>query len=214
MDKREILRRIAASGLVAIVRATTAAQAMATAKACAAGGAAAIEVAYTTPGTTDVIRELAAEFQGEIILGAGTVLDPATARTAILAGAQYIVTPALQTATLALCNRYQVATMPGAQTVGEVLAALAAGADLVKVFPGESLGPAFVRAVKGPLPQAPLMPTGGVSLGNVADWIKSGAIAVGVGGSLTAPAGSGDYTAVTELARQFTQAIQAARQAR
>ena len=211
MTKWDILQKIIASGLVAIVRADDAEQAKNTARACAAGGAAAIEVAYTTPGTTEIIKELAADFQGEIIIGAGTVLDPETARIAILAGAQYIVCPSLNPATIALCNRYQVPTMPGAQTIREIIEAMEAGADIVKVFPGESLGPDFIKAAKGPLPQAPLMPTGGVSLSNVAQWIKNGAVAVGVGGSLTAPARHGDYAAVTEMAKNFVATIKAAR---
>jgi len=210
--KLAILQKIIDSGLVAIVRAESSEQAVKIADACAKGGVAAIEISFTTPGTLEIIRDLAARFRGgEIIIGAGTVLDPETARAAILAGAQYIVAPSLNPETIRLCNRYQVPTMPGAQTIKEIIEAMEAGADIVKVFPGESVGPAFIKAVKGPLPQAPLMPTGGVSLENVAEWIKSGCLAVGVGGSLTAGAKQGDYESITAVARQFIAKIKEAR---
>jgi 2-dehydro-3-deoxyphosphogluconate aldolase/(4S)-4-hydroxy-2-oxoglutarate aldolase len=158
-----------------------------------------------------VIEHLAKEFSSQILLGAGTVLDPETARIAILAGAQFVVSPALNLHTARLCNRYQVPYIPGAGTIGEVVEAMECGADIVKVFPGEILGPAFVKAVKGPLPQASLMPTGGVTLDNVANWICAGAVAVGVGGNLTAGAKTGDFASITELARQFVEQINEAR---
>jgi 2-dehydro-3-deoxyphosphogluconate aldolase/(4S)-4-hydroxy-2-oxoglutarate aldolase len=144
-------------------------------------------------------------------LGAGTVLDAETARIAILAGAQFAVSPALNADTARLCNRYQVPYMPGAATMREVIEAMECGADIVKVFPGEILGPAFIKAVKGPLPQAQLMPTGGVTLENVELWIRAGSVAVGVGGNLTAGAKSGDFASITQLARQFTEKIKEAR---
>jgi 2-dehydro-3-deoxyphosphogluconate aldolase/(4S)-4-hydroxy-2-oxoglutarate aldolase len=173
---------------------------------------AAIEITFTVPGAADLIKELANTYtSGEIIIGAGTVLDPETARVAILAGAQYVVSPSINTETIRLCNRYQVPIMPGAATIGEIVAAMEAGADIVKVFPGETLGPIFVKAVKGPLPQAPLMPTGGVSLENVGEWIKAGCVAVGVGGNLTAGAKKGDYESIATLAGQFVQKIREAR---
>jgi 2-dehydro-3-deoxyphosphogluconate aldolase/(4S)-4-hydroxy-2-oxoglutarate aldolase len=163
------------------------------------------------PGASRVIEHLAKKIPGQILLGAGTVLDPETARIAILAGAHFVVSPALNSATARLCNRYQIPYLPGAGTIGEVIEAMESGADIVKVFPGEILGPAFVKAVKGPLPQAQLMPTGGVSLENVADWIKAGAVAVGVGGNLTAGAKTGDFASITGLARQFVEKIKEAR---
>ena len=122
-----------------------------------------------------------------------------------------MVSPALNAETARLCNRYQVPYMPGAATIGEVIAAMECGADIVKVFPGEILGPAFVKAVKGPLPQAQLMPTGGVNLENVAQWINAGAVAIGVGGNLTAGAKSGDFASITHIARQFVEKIKEAR---
>src|SRR5271156_474832 len=188
--KIEVLGKIVASGLVAVIRAENPDQAARVAEACALGGVGAVEITFTVPGASGVIEHLAKRSLGQILLGAGTVLDPETARIAILAGAQFVVGPALNPDTARLCNRYQVPYMPGAGTIGEVLAAMECGADIVKVFPGEILGPSFVKAVKGPLPQAQLMPTGGVSIENVAEWIKAGAVAVGVGGNLTAGAGA------------------------
>jgi 2-dehydro-3-deoxyphosphogluconate aldolase/(4S)-4-hydroxy-2-oxoglutarate aldolase len=212
MLKLKVLGKIVESGLVAIVRTNSHEQAARIAEACARGGAAAIEITFTVPGAPTVIEHLSKEYKaGEILIGAGTVLDPETARLAILAGAQYIVSPSLSPETARLCNRYQVPYMPGAGTMGEIVEAMECGADIVKLFPGETLGPAFVKAAKGPLPQAALMPTGGVSLENVGEWIKAGAVAVGVGGSLTAGAQTGDFQAVTATAKQFIERIQQAR---
>ncbi|MFZ0684000.1 MAG: bifunctional 2-keto-4-hydroxyglutarate aldolase/2-keto-3-deoxy-6-phosphogluconate aldolase [Terriglobales bacterium] len=209
--KTEVLGKIAGSGLVAVIRAESSDQASRIAEACALGGVAALEITFTVPGASGVIEHLAKEFAGRILVGAGTVLDPETARIAILAGAQFVVSPALNGETARLCNRYRVPYMPGAGTMGEVIGAMECGADIVKVFPGEILGPGFVKAVKGPLPQAQLMPTGGVGIENVGDWIKAGAVAVGVGGNLTAGAKSGDFESITKLARQFVDKIKEAR---
>jgi 2-dehydro-3-deoxyphosphogluconate aldolase/(4S)-4-hydroxy-2-oxoglutarate aldolase len=194
-----------------VIRANNPDQAARIAEACALGGVAAVEITFTVPGATGVIEHLAKRSLGQILLGAGTVLDPETARIAILAGAQFVVGPALDPETARLCNRYQVPYIPGAGTIGEVIAAMECGADIVKVFPGEILGPSFVKAVKGPLPQASLMPTGGVSVENVGDWIKAGSVAVGVGGNLTAGAKTGDFASITQLARQFVEKIKEAR---
>ncbi len=212
MLKLKVLGEVIESGLVAIVRTNSSDQALRIAEACARGGAAAIEITFTVPGATTVIEDLAKEYaSGDILIGAGTVLDPETARIAILAGAQYIVSPSVNPETARLCNRYQIPYMPGACTMREIVDAMECGADIVKLFPGETLGPAFVKAVKGPLPQASLMPTGGVSVDNVAEWIKAGAVAVGVGGSLTAGAQSGNFQLITDTAKQFIERIQQAR---
>ena len=212
MHKLKVLGQVIESGLVAIVRTHSADLAASIADACARGGAAAIEITFTVPGAAAVIEKLANEYKsGEILIGAGTVLDPETARIAILSGAQYIVSPSVSPETARLCNRYQIPYMPGAGTMREIVDAMECGADIVKLFPGETLGPAFVKAVKGPLPQASLMPTGGVTVENVADWIKAGAVAVGVGGSLTAGAEKGNLQLVTDTARQFVERIQRAR---
>ena len=212
MLKLKVLGKVIESGLVAIVRTHSSDQAARIAEACARGGAAAIEITFTVPGATAVIEALAKQYaSGEILIGAGTVLDPETARIAILAGAQYIVSPSVSPETARLCNRYQIPYMPGASTMREIVDAMECGADIVKLFPGETLGPAFVKAVKGPLPQVSLMPTGGVAVDNVAEWIKAGAVAVGVGGSLTAGAQSGNFQQITDTAKQFIERIQQAR---
>lgn len=211
MLKIEVLSKIISSGLVAVIRAENSEQAARIAEASASGGVAALEITFTVPGAAGVIEHLAKKRSTDILLGAGTVLDPETARVAILAGAQFVVSPALNPETARLCNRYQVPYMPGAATIGEVIAAMECGADIVKVFPGEILGPAFVKAVKGPLPQAQLMPTGGVSLENVPQWIQAGSVAIGVGGNLTAGAKTGDYDSITHIARQFVEKIKEAR---
>lgn len=207
-DKQEILSKIKQGRLVAVVRADNTEQAFKIADACIQGGVVAIEITYTVPGATNIIKELREKYpSGQIIIGAGSVLDAETARTSILAGAQYVVSPCLNLEVVRLCNRYQVACMPGAMTIKEVMECLEVGADIVKVFPGEILGPSFVKAVKGPMPYAAMMPTGGVTLENVQEWIKAGAIAVGVGGNLTAGAKKGDYNSITETAKQFIQRI-------
>jgi 2-dehydro-3-deoxyphosphogluconate aldolase/(4S)-4-hydroxy-2-oxoglutarate aldolase len=208
------LAKIVDSGLVAVVRAEESEQACRIADACAEGGVGAIEITFTVPGAAAVIADLVRrDAASGILIGAGTVLDPETARVAILAGARFIVGPCLNTHTARLCNRYQVPYMPGAGSVKEVVEAMESGADIVKVFPGESLGPVFIKAVKGPLPQANLMPTGGVTIENAGHWIRAGSVAVGVGGNLTGGAKRGDYKSITEIAREFISAIQQAREA-
>jgi 2-dehydro-3-deoxyphosphogluconate aldolase/(4S)-4-hydroxy-2-oxoglutarate aldolase len=213
IPKLDILNRIVTVGLVAVVRAETPEQAMKIADAVIDGGCPAIEVTFTVPGAAHVLEALAARYlPSDLILGAGTVLDPETARIAILAGAKYIVTPSLNEETVRLCNRYQVPVMPGAMSIRDVIAAMEAGADIIKIFPGEVFGPGFIKSIRGPLPQAPLMPTGGVDIVNVGEWIKAGAVAVGAGGSLTAGAKRGDYSSITALAAQFIQKIREARE--
>jgi 2-dehydro-3-deoxyphosphogluconate aldolase / (4S)-4-hydroxy-2-oxoglutarate aldolase len=212
MHKLKVIHRIVESGLVAVVRAERSEQAARIAEACADGGAAAVEITFTVPGAAKVIEDLARQYSDRILIGAGTVMDAETARVAILSGAQFVVGPCLNADAGRLCNRYGIPYMPGAGTVGEIIEAMEHGADIVKVFPGETLGPTFVKAVRGPLPHASLMPTGGVSLDNVADWIRAGCVAVGVGGSLTAGAKSGDFRSITEMAKRFIELIGQARQ--
>ncbi len=212
MNRADVAARIERAGLIAVVRADTVEQALRIAEACRRGGAAAVEITFTVPGAAKAIEALAAAYpSGDILIGAGTVLDSETARTAILAGARFVVSPCLRPDVLRTCNRYSTVCMPGAMTVRDVVEALEGGADLVKAFPGEVLGPAFIKAVRGPLPHARLVPTGGVSIENVADWVRAGSAAVGVGGNLTAGAKSGDYEAVTDATHRFVEAIAAAR---
>ncbi len=212
MDKELVLTKICDSGVVAVVRAENGEKAKRIADACLEGGVPAIELTFTVPMAHKVIEELAKEYSGgEMILGAGTVMDSETARIAILSGAQYIVSPYFNAETVRLCNRYRVPCMPGAMTIKEVVEAMESGADIVKVFPGEAFGPKILKAIKGPVPQAKMMPTGGVDLSNVGEWIKAGAVAVGAGGSLTKGAKTGDYKAITETAKEFIAKVKEAR---
>lgn len=214
MTKEQIITKITDCGLVAVIRAESSEQAIKVAEACAKAGVAGIEITFTVPGAAEVIRDCAKSFNnGEIIIGAGTVMDAETARTAILAGAQYVVSPYLNPGMVKMCNRYRVPVMPGAMTIKEIVEAMEAGADIVKVFPGELFGPAIIKAVRGPIPYAKIMPTGGVNLDNVAQWIKAGAVAVGVGSSLTGGAKRGDYAAITKTAEEFITKIKEARAA-
>ncbi len=207
MRKYEILNRIEKVGIVAVVRAENSEKAKKVALACMDGGVDSIEITFTVPGAQKVIEDLIKEFGDKLLVGAGTVLDSETARMAILAGAKYIVSPAFDLETAKLCNRYQIPYMPGCMTITEMITAMEAGADIIKVFPGSAFGPDIVKAIKGPLPQAVLMPTGGVSLDNVGQWIKNGCIAVGVGGNLT----KGSSEDMTNAAKQFVQKIKEAR---
>ena len=212
IPKLNTLQRIIDSGLVAIIRADVSDSAERIAEACAKGGVAALEITFTVPGAAKVIETLSKQYSpSEMIVGAGTVLDSETARIAILSGARFVVSPALNNETARLCNRYQIPHMPGAGAVKEIIEAMEAGAEIVKVFPSEGLGPGFVKAVRSPLPQAQLMPTGGVSLDNVTDWIKAGCVAVGVSGNLTGMKTANDSAAITELAKQYLEKIRKAR---
>ena len=200
MDKSEILKRLEDCGVVAVVRAESAEQAMKIADACIAGGVKGIEITYTVPGASEIISELAKKYTpDQMIIGAGTVLDPETARSAIMAGANYVVSPCLNVDTVKLCNRYQIACMAGAMTINEAVECMEAGSDIVKIFPCDLFGPRIIKDIKGPIPQMKMMPTGGVDADNAADWIKAGAVAVGAGSSLTAGAKTGDYAAITEV---------------
>jgi len=213
MIKQDILKRITDVGVVAVVRAENSEAAIRISEACLQGGISAVEVTFTVPDALSVIAGLAKRFSPkELLIGAGTVLDPQTARAAILAGAQFIVGPNFDPEVARLCHRYQLPYLPGCLTVTEIVHAMEAGCDIVKLFPGNAFGPSYVKALKGPLPQVNLMPTGGVNLENVAEWIKDGVVAVGIGGELTAPAKKGDYAGVTRLAEQFVAAVAAARQ--
>jgi len=211
IPKLVALNQIIDSGLIAIIRADVSDHASRIAEACAKGGVSVLEVTFTVPGAAKVIEGLSKEYKDQMVIGAGTVLDPETARIAILAGSRFVVSAALNVDTARLCNRYQIPYMPGAGTVKEVIEAMETGADIVKIFPSEGLGPDFVKAVRSPLPQAQLMPTGGVSLDNVTDWIKAGCVAVGVSGHLTGYKTANDSKAITEKAKQFLTKIRQAR---
>ena len=204
MRKEEVLHQIRRSGIVAVVRGNDSKQACSIVERCLEGGVSCIELTFTVPFAHRVIEDLAKEYGEQILLGAGTVLDPETARIAILSGAQFVVSPHFNPEVVRLCNRYRIANMAGIMTIGEAVAAMEAGCDLLKLFPGELTGPKFIKAIHGPLPQAELMPTGGVSADNVMEWLQAGAVAVGAGGCLT----KGDIAA---NARAFVEKIQSFR---
>ena len=212
MDKEQIVKRITDCGIVAVVRADTTDKAERIVDACMEGGVAAIELTFTVPHADKVIESLASKYSPEdIILGAGTVMDAATARIAMLCGAQYIVSPYLDIETLKLYNRYRTLMMPGIMSVREAVTAMEYGADILKVFPADLFGPKIIKDIRGPIPYARMMPTGGVDADNVGEWIKAGAVAVGAGSSLTAGAKTGDYRLITETAKKFVANIKAAR---
>lgn len=204
MTKERVIERIKDKGIVAVVRAENSEKAFDIVEKCIAGGIDAIELTFSVPFAHHVIEDLAKKYGDEIVLGAGTVLDSETARIALLSGAQYIVSPHFNPEVTKLCNRYRVASMAGVLTITEAVTAMEAGVDVLKLFPGDLSGPRFIKDIKGPLPWVQIMPTGGVDAGNVADWIKAGAVAVGAGSCLT----KGDITA---NAKAFVENIKKAR---
>ena len=210
MSKQTTLSRIVHSGVVAVLRAPSGEMLSDVAEALLAGGVEAVEVTFTVPGAHRVLEQVADRLGAKVLLGAGTVLDPETARTALLAGAEFIVAPTINLDVIRLCRRYDKAVMPGALTPTEVLTAWEAGADVVKVFPSGFTGPKYLKALHGPLPQVRLMPTGGVNLQTAADFLRAGACALGIGGALVeakAVAG-GDMARIQSLARQYVEIIQ------
>lgn len=213
MEKNQLLTKMKEEGLVAVVRAENKEQGEKVIEAIVKGGIKFIEITMTVPGAVEIIKELVSKYKEnpEIIIGAGTVLDPETARMVILAGAEFVVSPSLNPETVKLCNRYRIPMMPGIMTVKEAVEALELGVDVLKVFPGNAFGPSIISSLKGPLPQAQFMPTGGVSVDNVDKWLKAGAVAVGTGSNLTAGAKTGDYEAVTKMAADFVSAVKLAR---
>src|SRR5215212_1541104 len=214
MNKQDVLRRVAEVGVVPVVRATSAEEAMQVIDAIRAGGISILEITMTVPRAVRVIEQVADRYGAEVVVGAGTVLDAETARACILAGAAFVVSPSLNTGTIELCRRYSVACMPGALTPTEVVAAWQAGADVVKVFPCGALGGAkYLKSLKAPLPQIEMIPTGGVSLSTAAEFIEAGAFALGVGADLvnTKAIREGRAQEVTEAARAYVEAVRRAR---
>lgn len=213
MHREELLQQVLDAGIVAVVRSTESEQLVETARALAAGGVRVMEVTFTVPDALQVLRDVRAALGQAILLGAGTVLDCETARAAILAGAEFIVAPTLNCDVITLCRRYGKLAMPGAFSPTEILTAHEAGADLVKVFPAEVLGPDYFKALRAPLAQVRLMPTGGVDLHNLAAYLRAGAACVGVGSQLVDPVAIAqrDFSRISELARQYVAAVRAAR---
>lgn len=205
MKKMTILGKLIASGVIGVVRGKSRQEAVEISKALVAGGIHGIELTFTVPEAAQAIQELKAEFKdnADVVVGAGTVLDATTAKLAIEAGAEYIVSPSFDAAAAELCNLYQVPYLPGTLTITEMTTALKAGADIVKLFPGSAVGPSYIKAVKGPLPHANIMPTGGVSYDNLGEWIKAGAVAVGAGSNLTHPFEGATAADITETAAKF-----------
>src|SRR3954470_4191720 len=209
------LQRVLDAGIVAVVRAPDPAGLVEVIRALAAGGVTVAEVTLTVPNALDVVHDAKKALGDSVLLGAGTVLDAETCRAALLAGAEFIVAPTLNLDVIRLCRRYDKLVMPGAFTPTEILTAWEAGADVVKVFPAEVVGPAFFKALRGPLPQVRLMPTGGVDLTTAAAFLKAGACCLGVGGQLVEPAAVArrDFERIGELARQYTAIVKQVRAA-
>jgi 2-dehydro-3-deoxyphosphogluconate aldolase/(4S)-4-hydroxy-2-oxoglutarate aldolase len=215
MNKYDVTTRIIETGLIPVVRAESSDIAMRAIDAIKEGGISVLEITMTVPGAIRVIEEVVRRFGEDAIVGAGTVLDAETARACILAGAQFIVSPALDLDTISCCRRYSIPVMPGAMTPSEVVTAWKAGADFVKVFPANAVGGAsYIKALKAPLPQVELVPTGGVSLKTAADFIKAGAAALGVGADLvdTAALRNGEDKVISARAKQFIEIVKSARE--
>src|SRR5947208_17141878 len=209
MNKESQLRQVLDCGIVAVVRSRDSLQLVEVARALADGGVSVIEITMTVPDALDVVRAVRKALGDRLLLGAGTILDPETGRAALLAGAEYLVAPTLNLDVIRLCKRYGKLVMPGCFTPTEILTAWEAGADVIKVFPAEVLGPAYFRAVRAPLPQVRLMPTGGVDLATAADFLKAGACCLGIGSQLVEPkaVAAGDFERVRELARQYVRVV-------
>ncbi|WP_160034472.1 bifunctional 2-keto-4-hydroxyglutarate aldolase/2-keto-3-deoxy-6-phosphogluconate aldolase [Paenibacillus sp. An7] len=218
MKKLQLIQKIVEHGVVAVLRADSAKQVVEMAEQAIAGGIKVIEITLTVPGALQAIEELSKTYSWDTadeerfaIIGAGTVLEPQTARAAIMAGSAFIVGPSLNPDTVRLCNLYRVPVMPGVMTIAEVQTALELGVDVVKLFPGSVYDPSVIKTMKGPLPQANFMPTGGVSLDNLGEWIKGGAVAVGIGSDLTQQAvKTGDMTYVKRKAEEYIGAYRKA----
>jgi 2-dehydro-3-deoxyphosphogluconate aldolase/(4S)-4-hydroxy-2-oxoglutarate aldolase len=211
MRREEVLRNIKEAGVVAVVRGNSKEEALKVVDAVSKGGIKVMELTMTVPNPIDVVKEVAEKYKGtDVIVGAGTVLDTETARACILAGAQFIVSPSLDIDTLKLCNRYKVLVMPGVMTVKDAITAMEYGVDVVKVFPANLYGPSVIKSFKGPLPQGDFMPTGGVTVDNLHEWIEAGAVVVGTGGDLTKGAKTGNYDLVEKTAKEFVEAYRKA----
>jgi 2-dehydro-3-deoxyphosphogluconate aldolase / (4S)-4-hydroxy-2-oxoglutarate aldolase len=214
MKKHEVLASLRATGVVAVIRTENPTDLAAVAKALGGGGVKFVEITMTVPGALEIIRDATAQLKGtDVLIGAGTVLDAQTARSAIIAGAQFIVSPGCDPETVKLCNTYGVVVMPGALTPHEILQAWKCGADVVKVFPADIGGPGYIKTIKEPLPQVELLPTKGIDFETAGAYLKAGAIAVGTGSCLVNKAliAAKNYSQITENAVKFTKIVQQSR---
>lgn len=210
MEKYRVYQAIKEQGVVVVIRGNSVEQAIKTVDACYKGGIKIIEVTFTVPRADEIIKSLTDKYAGtDMVIGAGTVLDPETARIAMLAGAKFIVSPSLNLDTVKMCNRYGIPVMTGVMTPTEAQTAMEYGVDILKMFPGDIAKPQGLKALKGPFPHANIMPTGGVSNDNVEEWFKAGAYAVGAGSFLTKDAKTGDYDKVESVCRAFVEKVQA-----
>jgi 2-dehydro-3-deoxyphosphogluconate aldolase / (4S)-4-hydroxy-2-oxoglutarate aldolase len=213
MLKQEILARIQRTGIIPVLRALSTEEALAIVEALTAGGIDVIEVTMTVPGAVDIIRKLS-RARADLLIGAGTVLDPETARNCMQEGAQFIVTPVTNVATIEICQKHSIAVFPGALTPTEIFTAWQAGGDAIKVFPASAMGGApYLRSLKAPLPQVELIPTGGISTATAADFLRAGAFALGVGGDLcdSSAIAAGKPERITQTARQYLETVAAFR---
>jgi len=213
MGKEENLKRIIDCGVVSIIRVKSQEEAIKTVRAIKEGGIDVIEVSVVTPGALNVIKMTSEKFGDEVLIGVGTILDPETARASILSGAEFVIGPTLSRGVIKVCRRYSKISIPGAFTPTEILTAWELGADVVKVFPAAIVGPSYLRAVLGPLPQVRVLPTGGVNLNNAEEFIKAGSVAIAVGGALVDEKAvmEGRFEVITENARRFLEAVKKAR---
>lgn len=207
MKKIEVLDRLEKTGIVAVVREQTEIQAINAAKSVVEGGILGLEITFSVPNAESVIRKLKKLYPGEtgVIVGAGTVLDAMTARLAIIAGAEFIVSPCFDRETAQICNLYQVPYVPGCMTITEIQQAMMSGVEIVKLFPANNFSPDMIKSVKAPLPQVSIMPTGGIDLENITAWKKAGALLVGVGGNLFKGVKDNDYIQVTKTATAYRE---------
>jgi 2-dehydro-3-deoxyphosphogluconate aldolase/(4S)-4-hydroxy-2-oxoglutarate aldolase len=212
MQRAAYLQKVLNAGVVAVVRTKTPQQAIDVVDALVQGGVKAIELTYSVPRANDVIAELVAKYEGtDVVIGAGTVLDPTSARLAILAGAQFIVSPSFSEEVAKMSNLYQIPYSPGVMTPTEAQRAMEYGSELIKLFPGDVTGPAMIKDLKGPFPYINILPSGGVSIDNIPQWLQAGASLVSAGSNLTAPALQGDYARTTENAKAFMKAYEDAK---
>lgn len=213
MKKSEVIMELKKQGVVAVIRGNSLEEGIDISKACIQGGLKAIEMAYTNANASEIIRSLTELYKNdkEVCIGAGTVLDSETARMAILSGAKYIVSPSFNKETAITCNRYGVPYIPGCMTITEIVTAMEAGSEIVKLFPGSAFGPSYIGAIHSPLPQVSIMVTGGVKVDNLNQWFDAGVDAVGIGGELNKLGEQGKFNEIIRIASEYVKKTNEAR---